>query len=115
MKASLDKFKDFLQTTRTIEHYEGYCCKGICHVDMRCIDLPDSHKVCKSGTNIELPQTTIDFLRQETASQLVANPEWVEQVTAIIEKAVVSDSRDTTLCKSSAPPPEIRTKTRYCA
>lgn len=66
---------------KTIEHHPNYTCKGLCHKDMRCIDLPGHEKVC-SSKEIVLPEETREFLKKEV--KRVIDDEWAEHVKKVL-------------------------------
>lgn len=56
-------------SVKTEEHFSNYSCKGLCHKDMRCVDLPKHEEVCASKELI-LPPETIEFLKNEIKKEL---------------------------------------------
>lgn len=74
----------FLKKNKTEEHFPDYTCKGICHSDMRCIDLPGHQKTCTSK-DMAIPQETLDFLRAEIRKEVDA--EWAERTKELIFSA----------------------------
>lgn len=84
----MNKFIKFLRNTigskkSTEEHFPDYTCKGICHDDMRCVDLPGHEKVCTSEQFI-IPPETLNFLKEEIKKQV--DEKWKDQTTQTIKQ-----------------------------
>ena len=106
--------KEFILTE---EHHEGYCCKGICHKDMRCSDLPDAETICGSREETILTDKAIVFLLDEIKKLHEVEPEWTIEVKKILANgATVKDSRETSLCKSNnrTQPSAPKTRSLLC-
>ena len=73
----------------TIEHKPDYKCKGLCHKDMRCIDLPGHEKIC-TAVELVLSRELVCFLQEklkEVAERGDAiDKAWVMMIENLINK-----------------------------
>lgn len=71
----------FTRKQQTAEHFPTYTCKGICHKDMRCIDLPNHAQIC-TQKGLILTEETIAFLKKEIAE--VVDEAWKTKTEAML-------------------------------
>ncbi len=74
----------FKRKQETVEHFPDYKCKGICHKDMRCVDLPNHAEICTSKELVLTPET-IAFLKEEINKSV--DQRWKEEIEVMIKAA----------------------------
>jgi hypothetical protein len=78
---------------KTVEHIKGYFCKNLCHAQMRCADFPDAEKVCGSKDSVDIPDSTIEFLKSEVEKVVgekliekgLVEKDWASRTNEVIE------------------------------
>lgn len=76
----------FCKKQVTEEHFPDYKCKGICHKDMRCIDLPNHAEICTSKELVLTPET-VAFLEEEVKKGV--DQKWKEEIEVLIRSPKV--------------------------
>ena len=78
----IDLFKKLIGLKKkTEEHFANYDCKGICHDNMRCVDLPNHEKIC-TAKELILSQETIAFLKEEIKKEV--SEEWKKHIADLL-------------------------------
>lgn len=83
MRKFLKWIKSILsRNVRTVENFTDYKCKGICHQNMRCVDLPDHERTC-TADDLVLTKELIAFLKEEIKKEVEDG--WAERTANLIK------------------------------